>query len=307
MKLSVTSVILSVVTANTVGNTRLANSRDLILLNPPINSENTCGSRSLWSDWQQDSDCCNGPEKNRRYFKRTCQRTDCQCLGASSAYLECAANACIVPTPGFCYWTGWSAWDRDGCIETGSRSCQTNLADKACCVGSPSKTRVVAECMEPITQIWSEWSSWSNCMGQTQTRTASCNSNQDPMICQGTLSERRDCLDKPFIIWGNWGAWSTCIGDRKQRTRPCEANDAYYCQGPLTASQICTSTTPDVNNSFCTVAHKWSLDWCLQFNFGCAGWYRNDYVMSSQQCFQYWSLSTSKINKFYQVFGGYVY
>lgn len=294
--------------------------RDLVVVRPPVNSEGTCGARSMWAAWKQTSDCCNGPVKERIYYERTCKNKDCECYGATTAYVPCPSTSCytaptLAPTaaptqsPTFCYWTGWSEWEsaEQSCQETAQRSCQTNT-NRDCCVGSPTKSRVVAGCTNPGT-IWGAWAEWTVCVGGVSTRRRDCVSS-NPDLCQGYLSIQRNC-GNTLKIWGDWSAWSSCYDSKKTRTRPCVADDASICQGILSVVEPCTVVTPAkpvvFDSSFCTYTNSWSLKWCLNYNIGCYSWFDKDYAQKGLACAtRNWRFSQIQIDRIFSIFGVYL-
>lgn len=290
--------------------------RDLVVVNPPVNSEGTCGARSIWAAWKQTSDCCSGPVKQRIYYERTCKNSDCVCYGATSAYVPCQTSCYTTPpvtptaaptlSPTFCYWTGWSEWEsaEQSCQETAQRSCQTNT-NRDCCVGSPSKSRKVANCENPG-KIWGSWGEWSVCVGGVSTRRRDCVSS-NPDVCQGYLSTKRSC-GSTLKIWGAWSAWSSCYNKNRSRTRPCIADDSSICQGTLSAVEPCQQT-PNVvfDNSFCTYKNMWSLKWCLNYNIGCYSWFNSNYAQKGLACAtKNWRFSQLQVDRIFSIFAGYL-
>ncbi|CBY38906.1 unnamed protein product [Oikopleura dioica] len=285
--------------------------RDLVVVRPPVNSEGTCGARSIWAAWKQTSDCCNGPVKERIYYERTCKNSDCVCYGATTAYgsmpLQLSQQPTLQPSA-----TGQAGLSGKAPSKAArkllKRSCQTNT-NRDCCVGSTSKSRKVPGCDNTGT-IWGAWAEWSICVGGVSTRRRDCVSN-NPDLCQGYLSIQRNC-GNTLKIWGAWSAWSSCYDSKKTRTRPCVADDASICQGILSVVEPCTIVTPVepavvFDSSFCTYTNSWSLKWCLNYNIGCYSWFDKNYAQKGLACAtRNWRFSQIQIDRIFSIFGVYL-
>ncbi len=100
-------------------------------------------------------------------------------------------------------------------------------------------------CTPVVNGGWSNWSGWSVCTNNTQTRTRTC-TNPAPSCrgaeCSGPSSETQCC---PIIDggWSAWSGWSVCTDGTQTRTRTCTDPAPYCggagCSGPSSEIQCC--------------------------------------------------------------------
>ena len=85
-----------------------------------------------------------------------------------------------------------------------------------------------------------DWSTWSTCSGNTQTRTRPVDCPYDHCLGSAAArSESQSCGD--WSSPGDWSTWSTCSGNTQTRTRPVDC-PYDHCLGPEAArseSQSC--------------------------------------------------------------------
>ncbi|KAL5107767.1 Hemicentin-1 [Taenia crassiceps] len=223
------------------------------------------GGWSSWGPWSSCSRTCGAGSTQRR--ERKCDMPPPAnggrpCIGSESQVRACERKTCPI-NGGWGQWSAWSHCSKScgGGIRRRTRQCNnpTPQFGGAPCQpqGGDSET---TECQEnpcPVNGEWSNWSSWSACVGRCgvgiQSRTRTCTEpapSYGGHLCRGSAKDSRTC-SLPFVDeseqcpsasgggggvganWSSWSAWSECVPDcsstegesggsgRRHRTRNC--------------------------------------------------------------------------------------
>ncbi|EUB62928.1 Hemicentin-1 [Echinococcus granulosus] len=223
------------------------------------------GGWSSWGPWSSCSRTCGAGSTQHR--ERKCDMPPpanggLLCIGPESQVRACERKPCPINGS----WGQWSAWSHcskscGGGIRRRTRQCNNpspRFGGAPCQPqGGDSET---TECQEnpcPVNGEWSNWSSWSACVGRCgvgiQSRTRTCTEpapSYGGHLCRGSAKDSRTC-SLPFVDdsepcpiasgsgggvdanWSSWSAWSECVpdcsstegesgeGGRRHRTRNC--------------------------------------------------------------------------------------
>ncbi|VDL94587.1 unnamed protein product [Schistocephalus solidus] len=212
------------------------------------------GGWSSWGPWSTCTKAC-GPGGTQRR-ERKCDMPPASnggrpCIGPESMVRACKRKNCPVDGA----WGEWGPWTHcsrscGGGIRRRQRRCDNpkpQFGGKPC--GPPEAATETSECHEnpcPVNGGWSNWASWSPCVGRCglgiQSRLRTCT---EPVpqygghLCRGSAKEQRACK-MPFVAdgmpcpseldgdgegqggasgsgapatWSEWSTWSECQPD----------------------------------------------------------------------------------------------
>ncbi|KAL5963271.1 Hemicentin-1 [Taenia solium] len=223
------------------------------------------GGWSSWGPWSSCSRTCGAGSTQHR--ERKCDMPPPAnggrpCIGSESQVRACERKTCPI-NGGWGQWSAWSHCSKScgGGIRRRTRQCNNPSPQFG---GAPCQPQggdsETTECQEnpcPVNGEWSNWSSWSACVGRCgvgiQSRTRTCTEpapSYGGHLCRGSAKDSRTC-SLPFVDdsepcpsasgsgssvganWSSWSAWSECVPDcsstesesgdsgRRHRTRNC--------------------------------------------------------------------------------------
>ncbi|KAL7059510.1 hypothetical protein AAHC03_013996 [Spirometra sp. Aus1] len=230
------------------------------------------GGWSSWGPWSTCTKAC-GPGGTQRR-ERKCDMPPASnggrpCIGPESMVRACERKNCPIDGA----WGEWGPWTHcsrscGGGIRRRQRRCDNpkpQFGGKPC--GPPEAATETADCHEnpcPVNGGWSNWASWSPCVGRCglgiQSRARTCTEPRPQYgghLCRGSAKEQRACK-MPFVAdgmpcpselggggeggrdgaaaWSEWSAWSECQPDcthspslnsngKRRRVRECVVPD----------------------------------------------------------------------------------
>nr|VZI12048.1 unnamed protein product [Spirometra erinaceieuropaei] len=230
------------------------------------------GGWSSWGPWSTCTKAC-GPGGTQRR-ERKCDMPPASnggrpCIGPESMVRACERKNCPIDGA----WGEWGPWTHcsrscGGGIRRRQRRCDNpkpQFGGKPC--GPPEAATETADCHEnpcPVNGGWSNWASWSPCVGRCglgiQSRARTCTEPRPQYgghLCRGSAKEQRACkmafvadgMPCPSELggggeggrdgaaaWSEWSAWSECQPDcthspslnsngKRRRVRECVVPD----------------------------------------------------------------------------------
>ncbi|VUZ55036.1 unnamed protein product [Hymenolepis diminuta] len=221
------------------------------------------GGWSSWGPWSSCSRTC-GPASTQRRERKCDMPPPANggraCIGPESQVRACERKNCPIDGG----WGAWGPWSHcskscDGGIRRRTRQCNnpTPQFGGAQCEGSDNESTKCQENPCPVNGEWSNWSSWSACVGRCgvgiQSRVRTCTEpapSYGGHLCRGSAKDSRTCSlpytdgdescpSQPDVgsagaSWSQWSGWSECLPDcstttegkpgesgRRHRSRNC--------------------------------------------------------------------------------------
>ncbi|KAL5016463.1 hypothetical protein ScPMuIL_006052 [Solemya velum] len=238
------------------------------------------GTWEEWGDWEICSVTCGGSNHSRKRICIDPLYGGDNCSGLYVETRECETQPCPVDGE----WDLWTTWGECSLtcaqgVQWRHRNCTNPLHGGEDCIGNSTESQECNDFPCPVTGVFEDWTSWSECSlscgNGTHYRNRTC---IGPFYggenCTGPWNEMEFCnVHKCPVngIFTNWTEWTDCslscgIGDQ-WRDRSCIGPfyDGLPCDGDFNETRTC-------NEHPCPVDGVWTAwtDW-EDCSLTCAG------------------------------------